>query len=55
MNDQQQLSTRPAGVVRRIDYGNLKNLSAVIAHAGATYWMLATWPRVGLLTSPADP
>jgi hypothetical protein len=33
---QRQLWTRPAGVVRKVDYGDLENMSVVIAPAGAT-------------------
>ena len=36
LNDKQQLWTRPAGFVRRLDYGNSENMSAVIAPAGAS-------------------
>jgi hypothetical protein len=35
VNGQQQLWTRPAGIVRKVDYGNLENMSAVLAPAGA--------------------
>jgi hypothetical protein len=35
VHGQQQLWTRPAGAVRKVDYGNSENMSAVIAPAGA--------------------
>jgi hypothetical protein len=36
VSSQQQLWTRPAGVVSKVDYGNSENMSAVIAPVGAT-------------------
>jgi hypothetical protein len=36
VNGQQQLWTRPAGVVKKVDYGNSESMSAVIAPAGVT-------------------
>ncbi len=36
LNDQQQVWTRPAGVVSKVDYGNSENMLAVIAPSGAS-------------------
>jgi len=36
LNDQQQLWTRPAGLVKKLDYNNFENMSAIIAPAGAS-------------------